>query len=95
MVTTLNDVRRFIQEQATRDDLNSLADSFKIRRNILNSQASLNINRNDKVKFDTGRRGIVKGIVSGFTRSGKVEVASTTGIRWKVSASICEPWDGQ
>jgi len=94
MPTTKFDVRTFILHEATSDDLNEIIDNIKQRRSVLNAQASVTFNKNDRVYFDAGRRGIVKGIITGFTRS-KVLLAATTGINWRVSPGALKPWDGK
>lgn len=85
----INDVRKFIRT-ASPQDLNHIVVAIQGRRKELEGQAFQRFQVGDKVMFDARRRGVIRGEVTGFTRT-KVLVKSTSGTPWRVSATLLNP----
>lgn len=85
----INDIRKFIRT-ASPHDLDRIVDAIRGRRKEIDGQAFQRFQVGDKVMFDARRRGVIRGEVTGFTRS-KVLVKSTGGTPWRVSASLLNP----
>lgn len=89
--TTLLDAKLFIKG-ASADDLTELIDSLNARRLVLDGQAQFTYPRGSKVKFNSGRRGWVYGVVEEWKRGGKAVVRPDTGgLKWTVGGSHLEP----
>ena len=80
--------------QANNAELNDIIDAIKMRRTQLARSATRQFLKGDFVTF-TGRRGTVQGQVESIGRKNLV-VRETgprnTGIKWRVTASMCEPF---
>ncbi len=79
--------------QANNAELNDIIEAIKMRRAQLARQATRSFLKGDFVTFE-GRRGPVQGQIESIGRKNLV-VRETgprnTGIKWRVTASICEP----
>lgn len=62
---------------------------IKSERARKNQVISMTLKRNDKVKFNAKRRGIVHGTILEVKRT-TASVMSTEGMRWKVALTLLE-----
>ena len=68
-------------------ELTALFRAVKEQRRKLDARATFTLQVGDKVSFDAKTRGIITGTVEKVNHK-TVSVMSSTGIRWKVSASM-------
>ena len=79
--------------QANNAELNDIIDAIKMRRALLARQATRSFLKGDFVTFE-GRRGPVQGQIESIGRKNLVVKETgplNTGIKWRVTSSICEP----
>jgi hypothetical protein len=87
MATTRNDVKQFIRT-CSPDDLDELTQALNARRTVLNGEAQFKFKKGDAVKFDSGRRGVIRGTITGWARGGKANIRSEYGTAWRVAGSL-------
>jgi len=86
-MATKTEVKLFIRN-CSPDDLDDLVQAVSARRTVLNGEAAFKFPVGSKVKFDSGRRGIVTGTIEGWARGGRANVRSTYGQAWRVAGSL-------
>ena len=87
--TTRLQVQLFLRS-ASIEDIEEVTESLNARRTVLDGEAKYRFKVGDPVKFDAGRRGIIRGTIDSFQRGGKVKVNAVGG-RWTVSGSVLKP----
>ena len=88
--TTLLDAKLLIKSLSA-DQLTELQESLNARRGVLDNEAQFRFPRGTPAQFDSGRRGVIRGTVTGWKRGGKAEFTSTGGSPWSVSGSALRP----
>lgn len=71
------------------DDLREVGEAVKLRREWLNRQRMRALVVGDRVRFDAGQRGIVRGVLTKINRK-TVGVRADSGVQWRVAVSFIE-----
>ena len=69
--------------------LDQLVDAIRLRRQWLSKQAIRKMVVGERVSFDSGNRGIIRGVITKTNRK-TVGVRSDCGTNWRVAASLIQ-----
>ena len=72
---------------ASREDLEQLTATIKVRRDQLGQLHALEFQTGDRVYFDAGNRGIIRGVFQNVARKNAI-VKSDSGIIWRVTPHL-------
>jgi hypothetical protein len=85
-MATFDDVKSWVSN-ATMSDIEALMDIVKVRRNLIGLQVGFSFKAGDRVWFDAGNRGIIKGkFIKQNQKNAKV--LSDNGMTWTVSPHL-------
>ena len=70
-------------------DLKTVTEAVKLRREWLNRQRMRALVVGDRVRFDAGKRGIVRGVLTKVNRK-TVGVRADSGMQWRVGVGLVE-----
>lgn len=86
-MTTKLDVNLFIRG-ASAEELEEIIGAIRGREAVLDGEASFKLPTNTRVWFDSGRRGIITGTITGWRRGGKADLVSDRGMKWTVPGRL-------
>lgn len=86
---TTEDVIDFILDQKEIGELRRISLLLKSQYDELGRIAKSHMKYGDEVEFNAKRRGIVRGKIVEMRRKRIVVIDATTGMRWRVSPSLC------
>ena len=82
----LQDVKKWILF-ASVEDLNQLRDTINVRQDQLGALNALQFNTGDRVTFDGGSRGTIRGVFQSCARKNAI-VKDDRGLIWRVSPHL-------
>jgi hypothetical protein len=82
----LQDVKGWVLT-ASREDLEQISGVMKIRRDQLGQLHALEFQPGDRVYFDAGNRGVIRGVFQNIARKNAI-VKADTGGNWRVSPHL-------
>lgn len=71
-------------------ELNEVVECVKLRRQFFLRKAIRSVVVGDRVWFDSGRRGRIRGVVTKINRK-TIGVRADSGVDWRVHASLINP----